>query len=261
MDIEQSDLRADCANCFGLCCVALPFSRSEAFAIDKDAGEPCRNLLVDSTCGIHERLRSSGFSGCTVFDCFGAGQQVSQVTYGGLSWRADPGRAGEMYAVFGVMRALHEMMVLLGQARELAPFVAIDHLATRVKALTALEPVELLDLDVDRLRASVGDLLREVSAAVRDNRGESLAGADLLGADLRDRDLRYADLRGALLVAADLRDVNLSRADLLGADLRDANLTGADVSSALFVTQPQLNAARGNAETELPPGLERPSHW
>lgn len=261
MDIERSDLKADCANCFGLCCVALPFSRSEAFAIDKDAGEPCRNLLADSSCGIHERLRSSGFSGCTVFDCFGAGQQVSQVTYGGTSWRLDPERAGEMYAVFAVMRALHEMLVLLGQAVELAPSVAIDRLLTRVKALTTHDPVALLDLDIDRLRASVGDLLRQVSATVRAGQGELLAGADLLGADLRVRDLRYADLRGALLVASDLRGVDLGRADLLGADLRDADLTGADLLSAFFVTQPQLNAARGSVETKLPPGLERPSHW
>jgi hypothetical protein len=40
----RSNLRADCKNCFGLCCVALYFSASEGFPIDKDAGQPCLNL-------------------------------------------------------------------------------------------------------------------------------------------------------------------------------------------------------------------------
>ena len=42
------ELTADCGRCFGLCCVALPFSRSADFAYDKPAGEPCVNLQPDS---------------------------------------------------------------------------------------------------------------------------------------------------------------------------------------------------------------------
>ncbi|WP_442277551.1 hypothetical protein [Terrabacter sp. 2YAF2] len=33
-------LEADCAQCFGLCCVALPFTRSADFPVDK--AEPAR---------------------------------------------------------------------------------------------------------------------------------------------------------------------------------------------------------------------------
>ena len=65
---------------------------------------------------------------------------------------------------------------------------------------------------------------------------------------------------GAYLIAADLRDSDLSGADLLGADVRDALLDGADLSKALYVTQPQLNAVRGNPVTRLPSDLEMPSH-
>ena len=43
---EKLDLKADCASCFGLCCVALPFAASADFAIDKDAGR-----AVPATCG------------------------------------------------------------------------------------------------------------------------------------------------------------------------------------------------------------------
>ncbi|GAA3867039.1 hypothetical protein GCM10022381_08280 [Leifsonia kafniensis] len=50
-------------------------------------------------------------------------------------------------------------------------------------------------------------------------------------------------------------------ADLLGADLRDARLAGADLSKALYLTQPQMNAARGDQHTRLPSDLEAPSHW
>ncbi|GAA2936551.1 hypothetical protein GCM10010446_22160 [Streptomyces enissocaesilis] len=41
-------LRADWANRFGLCCVALVFA---AFAIDKGAGQPCPNLQTDFGAG------------------------------------------------------------------------------------------------------------------------------------------------------------------------------------------------------------------
>ncbi|MGH3932564.1 MAG: hypothetical protein ACRDTF_21615, partial [Pseudonocardiaceae bacterium] len=67
-DRERFDLRADCERCFGLCCVALTFSVSADFAIDKDAGQPCPNLQSDFRCGIHTRLRKQGFPGCAVYD-------------------------------------------------------------------------------------------------------------------------------------------------------------------------------------------------
>ena len=102
-------LSADCSSCFGLCCVALPFAKSADFAFDKDAGTPCRHLAGDFRCGIHARLRDKGMSGCTVFDCFGAGQQVSQVTFGG---RNSP----QATVVFPVMRGLHELLWYLTEA-------------------------------------------------------------------------------------------------------------------------------------------------
>ena len=82
-----------------------------------------------------------------------------------------------------------------------------------------------------------------------------------MGRDLRRTRLRGASLRGAYLIGADLRDVDLGRADLLGADLRAADVRGADLSGCLFLTRPQLEAARGDAGTTLPPGLPRPGHW
>jgi hypothetical protein len=91
----------------GLCCVALPFARSSDFAFDKPAGEPCRNLATDNRCTIHASLRERGMPGCTVYECFGAGQHVTQGTYGGRSWREQPEIRSEMFAVFPVVRHLH----------------------------------------------------------------------------------------------------------------------------------------------------------
>src|SRR6188768_3666781 len=92
-------LKADCSRCFGLCCVAPAFAASADFAIDKPAGSPCPNLQADFRCGIHAELRERGFPGCEVFDCFGAGQQLTQVTFGGRTWREDRALAAQQFAV------------------------------------------------------------------------------------------------------------------------------------------------------------------
>lgn len=261
-------LRGDCANCFGLCCVALPFAKSADFAVNKASGEPCRNLQEDFRCGIHTKLRPSGFSGCTVYDCFGAGQKVSQGTFGGVSWREAPETSRQMYEVFPVMRQLHELLRYLTEALALSAARPLHgelrQALARVEALTEGTAESLERLDVAAVRGEVNPLLLKTSALVRATAGgkaKSRRGADLIGARLRGAKLRGADLRGALLIAADLTGADLSLADLIGADLRDADLSGADLTGALFLTQPQLNAARGDATTRLPAGFERPTHW
>jgi hypothetical protein len=261
------DLRADCAGCFALCCVALPFTASADFAIDKDAGRPCPNLDAGFRCGIHAHLRREGFPGCTVFDCFGAGQKVSQVTFAGRDWRQDPGTARRMFAVFPVMRQLHELLWYLTEARTL-PAARPLHgelrdMLRRTDRLTRSGARELAGLDVAAHRGAVAALLRRVSELARAGvpRRKNHRGADLIGADLTGADLHGADLRGAYLIAAGLRGADLSHADLIGADLRDADLRGATLTGALFLTQSQLNAARGDAATTIPPALTRPAHW
>jgi hypothetical protein len=67
--------------------VAPAFTASTDFAIDKPAGRPCPQLRSDLRCDIHADLRGQGFAGCAVFDCFGAGQQVVEVTFAGRHWR------------------------------------------------------------------------------------------------------------------------------------------------------------------------------
>ncbi|KQR50610.1 hypothetical protein ASF88_15285 [Leifsonia sp. Leaf336] len=274
----QRELSADCAACTGLCCVALAFARSADFAFDKAAGEECVNLEDDFRCRIHPQLRERGFKGCTVFDCFGAGQHVTQHTFGGATWRSgDPVRAG-MFAVFPIVRQLHELLWYLREALGM-PAAAALHPALRaswddVAAAADAEAEVILELDIDALRDPAAALLREAARLTRESgpqadtrarlripRSRLSPGADLLGADLHGADLRGAELRGALLIAADLRDADLAGAELIGADLRDARLHGARLEQAIYLTQTQVDAALGDARTRLPQALRRPSHW
>ncbi|MYS94631.1 pentapeptide repeat-containing protein [Streptomyces sp. SID5464] len=265
----RAELRGDCERCFGLCCVALPFAASADFAVDKDAGTPCRNLQGDHRCGIHARLRQKGFTGCTVYDCFGAGQRVSQITFGGQDWRSGPlEHARRMFDVFPVVRQLHELLWYLTEALAL-PAARPVHAELRgslekTEELTRLAPEELAALDVAAHRQEVNVLLLRTSELARagtKGRKKNRRGADLMGARLKGADLRGADLRGAYLIAADLTGADLRGADLIGADLRDTDLTDADLTGAFFLTQPQLNAARGSAGTRLPASVSRPGHW
>lgn len=267
MAAHRTELRADCARCVGLCCVALPFTASADFAVDKAAGVPCTHLRGDFRCDIHARLRAEGFPGCTAYDCFGAGQRVSSGTFGGRDWR-QPGVAPQMFAVFGIMRQLHELLWYLAEALE-RPAArpvhgALRQAADEVDALTRGSADALAALDLPAVRRDVDGLLRRTSELVRaavPGRRRNHRGADLIGARLAGTDLRGADLRGAYLIAADLSRADLRTADFLGADLRDANLAGADLTGAIFLTPPQLAAARGDATTRLPNVLDRPPHW
>lgn len=262
-----SHLRADCARCFALCCVAPAFTVSADFAIDKPAGHACPNLGSDFRCGIHDRLRQRGFAGCTVYDCFGAGQQVSQVIFGGQDWRHAPGGARRMFDVFAVVRQLHELLWYVTEALRLPAAAPVHDALRRARERTArhadADPDTLLALDVPTHRREVNALLVRASDLVRaavpgrvDHRG-----ADLIGARLRGADLRGASLRGAYLIGADLRDADLRVADLIGADCRGADLRGADLTGSIFLIQSQLDAAKGDATTTLSPSLRHPAHW
>jgi hypothetical protein len=256
-------LVADCGSCFALCCVLLPFQAASGFGIDKAGGTPCPHLASDDRCGIHATLREDGWAGCSIFECFGAGQQVSQVTYGGVSWR-EQDNLPEMAAVLSVMRLLHEMLAHLSEARRRSPEPEVLALETHIVGLTRTTPTQLLSVDLDELQPRVAHVLEAASARLRlaqTGQAPSYRGEDLAGRDLRRWMLHDADLRGALLIRADLREQDLGRADLLGADLRDADLRGAGLAGVLFLSQSQLNAARGDRRTAIPEGLVRPEHW
>ncbi|GAB3125660.1 pentapeptide repeat-containing protein [Streptomyces calidiresistens] len=270
-------LRPDCANCFALCCVALPFVASPDFPVHKPAGRPCGHLRRDFRCGVHDSLRHRGYLGCGVFDCHGAGQRVSRDTFGGRDWRTHPELSARMFEVFPVVRLLHELLRYLHEAIDLADTrPSARHLAGDLRRARA-ETDAPAAADADSLAALAGGgpgladhrervnaLLLRLGERVRSTLPgprRNLRGADLAGADLRGADLRAATLRDALLIEADLRDADLRGAELIGIDARGADLRGADLRGAFFLTPDRPAAARGDERTRPPAGLARPVHW
>ncbi len=154
----EPELTADCSRCFALCCVLLPYSRAAGFGADKPGGVACSHLGVDDRCTIHAELRERGWSGCSVFDCLGAGQQVAQVTYGGTSWR-EHGDLGEMAAVLSVMRCVQEMLAHLREVLRRTPEPAAQAAWGRLLEIRGLGPIELLSLDLDELQDEVDEVL------------------------------------------------------------------------------------------------------
>jgi hypothetical protein len=185
---------ADCSRCLALCCVGPAFAASADFAIDKPARTPCPHLgrgdgsssaplrLPDHACGIHDRLRERGFPGCVVFDCFGAGQQVVQVTFGGSARRTPA-----MFAALDVLRPLHEVLALLDEAARSPAGDDARDLRARVEEMVARDAGALADVDVGAVRREAGALFDELVAEAHAGApGPDLRGADLAGADLTE---------------------------------------------------------------------------
>ena len=174
------------------------------------------------------------------------------------------------------MRQLHEMLWYLTEASTLQTDHHIKEelsfIINETQRLTCLSPESLIGLDVAAHRAKVNPLLLQTSELVRmkfrggqktpperKNSGGGRLG--FIGKDLRKTNLKGADLRGACLIAANLSGVDLSGADLIGADLRDTDLRGASLIEAIFLTQAQINTAKGDSDTKLPKQLVRPTYW
>lgn len=270
----RGTLQADCSKCFGLCCVALNIMASSDFAINKTAGTPCPNLQKDFRCKTHQNLRDIGFKGCTVFDCLGAGQKVSQGTFNGQSWQEHPEIANKMFTVFPVMEQLYEMIAFTAEALTYHISPALKNRLTeqleKLQHLADLDADSLLSLDIISCRMPVNELLLEASEYIRSElissghmskNGKHCRGVDWMGKNLKGKDLRMTDFRGAYLIAANMEKADLRGVDFIGADLRDANVSGANLSTSMFLTQMQINSAKGDDKTILPPHLQPPPHW
>ena len=289
---RRERLAADCSRCCGLCCTALYFSKAEGFPDDKEAGIPCAHLCEDFSCEVHSSLSGRRLKGCINYECFGAGQTATEIVFQGKSWRQLPDPE-EMFRVFFLELKLHEAMWYLEEAAILRPASA---LRPRIHAaLTGLEKLadgSRQDLTEDGIRdriTAANDLLKETirltldyaaaqklpskkggilrsarshSASSRKTSGTNGAGPlRFLGYHFQGEDLSAMDFSSSFLIAADLRGCRLFGTCFLGTDLRDADLKGADLRDAFFLTQMQINAAKGSRDTRLPSWLKLPDHW
>jgi hypothetical protein len=168
--MTRDELRADCARCAALCCVATTFDRSPDFACSKAAGVPCLHLGSHHRCTVHADRVALGFSGCLAYDCYGAGQFVTQALLAGGSWR---GRADapRLFAAFLRLVELHELLATLDLALGLegaAPLrPALQSQLLHLQALRSGELAQLAALDLRSERRAAEALLVELRALVR----------------------------------------------------------------------------------------------
>jgi uncharacterized protein YjbI with pentapeptide repeats len=121
--------------------------------------------------------------------------------------------------------------------------------------------------------------LFQVDLSCQELEGRNLTGSRLRQADLSLSTFDKSKFAGANMSVvngfgiradhADFSDVNFEDAVLVGgsfnganfnnANLAKANFSGSDLSTATGLTQTQLNAACGDAETWLPMGLSLPA--
>lgn len=177
--MTSTELSADCSRCAALCCVFLAIDRGSKFALDKPAGLPCPHLAAHR-CSIHDRLAETGFSGCVQYDCFGAGQIVTQHIFKGQSWRDRPDLARPMAEAFRILREVQDLRRQLRAARRLTETAEIaalcDRIETRLTPDWSLETLESFDLApiradhallLDRLRQSLTEAPPPSAAATR----------------------------------------------------------------------------------------------
>jgi len=164
--MRRADLVPDCGRCAALCCIATSFEVGPAFAFDKAAGERCRHLTRDDRCAIHDSLVARGCAGCAAYDCYGAGQRVTQAFSAARRSR----RARN--AAFLAQQLVHELLWQLTEAQRLCPasHTALrDELERAIEALDraareplATPPERMLEAQRERVRG----LLRRVGAAL-----------------------------------------------------------------------------------------------
>ena len=157
-----------------MCCIAPPFTASEDFAIDKPAGMKCPNITADFRCAIHAELKIEGYRGCTVYECYGAGQKVTQVTFQGRNWRDNPELAHKIFSVFMKMRIIHELLMYLNEAGKLdlpqLLAAGVQKKFDELEQLSLQEADEVIKIDVTLHKREVDDLINQVGEIVRNKR-------------------------------------------------------------------------------------------
>ena len=202
------------------------------------------------------------------YDCFGAGQKVTQTVYQGKSWRDKDVKPDEMYRVFLVVYQLHQMLWYLNEAALLLSAADIyEKIESAIQDLdrqTRQTPEALLKTDLEACREKTNWLLKEVWQRVQKTAkapAEAKKSVDFIGRDFKKSVLDGQDFSMSLLIAANLEGCSLRGANFLGADIRDANFKNADLRESIFLTQPQVNSAKGNAHTKLPEFIICPEIW
>ncbi|MDD2957191.1 MAG: pentapeptide repeat-containing protein [Lachnospiraceae bacterium] len=260
--------KINCEKCCGLCCVALCFTKSDGFPKDKKAGEVCENLQVNYKCKIHSKLSRQGLKGCVVYDCFGAGQFITRHLKLSHEWKSLlPKETEKIINSYLVVLRTHQTLWYLSQClilrlpqseKEQAKFL-INEGSTLIE-----KPIEMLAvLDTKLFCEKSNAYLKRICTVFQTHSysANKIQGKNYMGKNMKHKNLEKMDFSMSLLIATNLEQANLCGANFLGADMRDTNISNTDLSQCLFLTQLQINSAKGNSNTSLPSYLYKPKTW
>jgi hypothetical protein len=113
-------------------------------------------------CTIYAKRRTLGYPACEGFDCFGAGQWVTQRLFGGAEWTDSPELASRMFAAYRHWMPRFQAAAMIEAAIPLVRDDARSPLAARMAELTSRGSADNLnEADEHRLRAETLKLIRE----------------------------------------------------------------------------------------------------
>lgn len=261
--IIQNKLKIDCKNCSGLCCVALYCAKTDGFPENKNAGIPCKHLNSNFQCEIHSKLVDMNMKGCLAYDCFGAGQKVTQDLFPNTPWKSNQEKSKIIFEVFLRVFQLHQMewylLESLTLVRDKSLSEKIEKLILRIELVLEQSYENIMKFDINSFRLEVNPILKSISNQYSSS--HILNRNDFVGKDFKKANLDGKDFSMSLLIAANLEGCSLKYTNFLGADLRDTSFKNTDLSSCLYLTQIQINSSIGNKNTILPKNLNRPISW
>lgn len=157
----MSNYRADCSRCCGLCCIVPAQLAVQGFPADKPAETPCVHLDESNRCSIHATRRHHGYQACEIFECFGAGQWLTQRLFGGAKWTDSPDKARQMFAAFRYWAPRFETAALIEAALPYVRDDAFGPLSAMMADLTST------DISQTSCSAEAGQLRRETLRVIR----------------------------------------------------------------------------------------------
>lgn len=262
---KMEPFRINCAHCSGLCCVALYFSKLDGFPKNKEAGTPCHHLQETYQCNIHATLKQRGLKGCMSYDCFGAGQYITQRLYTKPDWKSIMrNNAEQIFQSYSTILHIQQTLWYLNECSRLclsgAEHQSIHALCQEGTLLKEQSIETLATLNLQPFTHKANTFLKNVCHMYATQKSTNKS-KNYLGKDLSKQQLQGYDFSMSLLIGANLEDAELYGAMFLGTDMRDTNICNTDLRHCLFLTQIQMNAAKGNDKTLLPAHISRPTTW
>ncbi len=144
------------------------FYAAQGFAFNKAAHSACRYVTLENRCASHTELASRGFPGCVAFDCYGAGQRVTQELFNGMTWRTSGETQVQIFSAYTCCLALHRLMAMLMLAEATAAPPLDGQMRLKRQQLDEIcrsEEAKTGSVDIARVQKDVFELVRSLADA------------------------------------------------------------------------------------------------